>query len=298
MRNQGGWWRDFFDRARPRDADRRVTGYASDEWVTAFVASALAAVPSRDARDAAREALALLLGPPDGRRRLGLSRAAARRRRHDHLGAEAGPVARRARGRAAGGRTPPDRGTDRERRRGRHLSSRRRLSRSRAFLRMDGSYAGWCAPHTCVTAAAAALGIVPAMTSYLAAAQRRDGSWTGHWWDDDEYTTARAIEALAASTVHARAVEAAVEWSSGRIGRDGAVRSAAHGGPSPFATALALQRHPCRRCTSDLRSVDRGGRPGRTVAARPPARGRFVGVIGAPSSPCSVGSSRRGGPRR
>ena len=41
-RNQGGWWRDFFDRGRPRDADLRVTGYASDEWVTAYVANAMA----------------------------------------------------------------------------------------------------------------------------------------------------------------------------------------------------------------------------------------------------------------
>lgn len=239
MRNQGGWWRDFFDRARPADADRRVTGYASDEWVTAFVAYALSTVPIPDARDAAGDALALLL---------------ARRHRlagwgyHALLPADADTttwVLRLARSlgkpeeeRLGAGRrlieslTGPDGGV------ATYLSDAAvPLAR---FLRMDGSYAGWCSPHTCVTAAAAVLEIVPATTAYLIAAQAPDGSWAGHWWDDDEYTTARAVEALAGSSTHAAAVGDAVAWCSDRIGPDGAVWSAAHGGPSPFATALAL----------------------------------------------------------
>lgn len=239
MRNQAGWWRDFFDRARPADVDRRVTGYASDEWVTAFVANALASVPIPDARAAAGDALALLL---------------ARRHRlagwgyHALLPADADTtswVLRLARSLGE-----PE---------GERLCVARRLIEAQTgrdggvatyspdaaaplarFLRMDGSYAGWCAPHTCVTAAAAALKIVPAMTSYVRASQLPDGSWAGHWWDDDEYATARAVEALVGSTAHAAAVGVAVAWCSDRIGPDGAVCSAAHGGPSPFATALAL----------------------------------------------------------
>jgi squalene cyclase len=81
---------------------------------------------------------------------------------------------------------------------------------------------------------------VPAMTSYLLAAQAPSGSWSGHWWDDDEYTTARAVEALAGSGAHAEAVRDAASWCSDRVDPDGSVWSAAHGGPSPFATALAL----------------------------------------------------------
>ncbi|HJV09514.1 MAG TPA: prenyltransferase/squalene oxidase repeat-containing protein, partial [Acidimicrobiales bacterium] len=109
------------------------------------------------------------------------------------------------------------------------------------FLRMEGSYAGWCGTHTCVTAAAAVLDLDPRMPEFLVQAQRPDGSWAGHWWDDDEYTTARAIEALVPDVDHADAVMRATAWAAARISDNGAVRSVAHGGDSPFATALALQ---------------------------------------------------------
>jgi hypothetical protein len=90
-----------------------------------------------------------------------------------------------------------------------------------------------------VTAAAAALELSPAPLDFLRAAQRADGSWTAHWWDDDEYATARAVEVLASDGDEA-AVARAVGWAESRVGPDGAVVSALHGGPSPFATALAL----------------------------------------------------------
>ena len=64
-RNQGGLWRDFFDRARPAHTEQRVTGYASDEWVTAYVAWALASTGLPRARAAAEEALSLLLSRRD-----------------------------------------------------------------------------------------------------------------------------------------------------------------------------------------------------------------------------------------
>src|SRR5205085_1424958 len=53
------------------------------------------------------------------------------------------------------------------------------------FLAMPGPYDGWCGIHTCVTAAAAALDLGPAPLEFLRRAQRTDGSWAGHWWDDD-----------------------------------------------------------------------------------------------------------------
>src|SRR5262249_10849069 len=95
------------------------------------------------------------------------------------------------------------------------------------FLRMPGPYDGWCGVHTCVTAAAAVLGHDPEQIEFLVRAQRGDGSWTGHWWDDDEYTTARAVEALARRGEHNAAVTRAVEWASARAG----------GSTSAFATA-------------------------------------------------------------
>src|SRR5205085_779729 len=63
----------------------------------------------------------------------------------------------------------------------------------------DGSYAGWCATsHACVTAAAASVGYEPGR-EFLRSAQHADGSWRSYWWDDDEYATALAAEALAAT---------------------------------------------------------------------------------------------------
>jgi hypothetical protein len=237
-RTQGGWWRDFFDRGRPANAERRATD-ASDEWVTAFVACALASVPTRNAQDAARDALGLLLRRHDGSAGWGF---------HALLPADADTTtwvlrlataldvpddARLAAGRQlvaaltrADGTVctyPPAAGAQ--------------LAR---FLNVESSFAGWCGAHLCVTAAVAAMQGQSRPLAALRDTQQPDGSWQGHWWHDDEYTTARAVEALARQPGHAEQVAAAVWWSAGRIGSDGAVHSIAHGGPSAFATALAL----------------------------------------------------------
>jgi len=239
-RNQGGLWRDFFDRGRPRDIDRRVTGYASDEWVSAYIATALAGMPRVDARTAARHALGRLLARRGGARPgwgyhallpadadttawvLRLAEALDGGH-HERLEAARSFVA---------DLTDPDGAV--------HTYSEDAAGHLAEFLAMPGSYAGWCAAHTCVTAAVAALEPDGASARHLLAVQDADGSWSGHWWDDDEYTTARAIEALARTAGAADAVTRGVAWCAGRIGDDGAVRSQAHGGPSPFATALAL----------------------------------------------------------
>jgi hypothetical protein len=47
------------------------------------------------------------------------------------------------------------------------------------------------------------------------------------------------VQALSAAGDHA-SVARAVRWADSRIGADGAAQSLAQGGPSPFATALAL----------------------------------------------------------
>jgi squalene-hopene/tetraprenyl-beta-curcumene cyclase len=237
-RNQGGWWRDFFDRGQPPGVERLVTD-GSDEWVTAYVGWALAGVASADSQSAARDALALLLRrthgapgwgyhalvPPDGDSTTWVLRLA------QTLAAPAAPPLiagrwlvqslTRSDGTVA---TYPTEAT----------------AALAEFRQIPGSYAGWCAGHMCVTAVAAALDGASAPVAALLAGQRPDGSWRGHWWNDDEYTTARAVEALARQPDAGGAVAAGLRWCAERIGDDGAVRSVAQGGPSPFATALAL----------------------------------------------------------
>ena len=240
-RNQGGWWRDFFDRARPRGVDRRVTGYASDEWVSAYVATVLASLRTGEAYAAARHTLERLLARRRGERD-GWGY-------HALLPADADTTAwvlRLARtlgvdqsGRLAQGGRFIEGLTDATG--AVHTYPEHAAGQLAEFLLMEGSFAGWCGPHTCVTAAVAALDSSGAAAGHLLEAQRPDGSWGGHWWDDDEYTTARAIEALARRPGAERSVDRAVRWCVGRVGEDGAVSSEAHAGPSAFATALALQ---------------------------------------------------------
>jgi Prenyltransferase and squalene oxidase repeat len=239
-RNQSGLWRDFFDRGRPRDVERRVNGYASDEWVSAYIATALAGVPRTKARDAARHALARLLArrggklagwgyhallPPDADTTAWVLRLA------DAVDTDDRDRLTPARSFVAS--LTDSSGAV-------HTYAEEAAGPLAEFLLMDGSYAGWCGAHTCVTAAVAALEPDGPSAGHLLEAQNADGSWSGHWWDDDEYATARAIEALAARPGAGDAVARAIAWSAGRISEDGAVRSHAHAGASPFATALAL----------------------------------------------------------
>jgi squalene cyclase len=72
---------------------------------------------------------------------------------------------------------------------------------------------------------------------FLRHAQRDDGSWAAYWWEDDEYATALAAEALAATgrPDDRPRVESAVRWTLARIGQDGAAAG------SPFATAWCVR---------------------------------------------------------
>ncbi|MBI3944281.1 MAG: terpene cyclase/mutase family protein, partial [Chloroflexi bacterium] len=105
-------------------------------------------------------------------------------------------------------------------------------------------YGGWTDSHVCVTAAAAGLqdADIPCLT-FLRQRQMPVGGWQGYWWEDDEYTTGLAAEALAQSgDVRDRdRVEKAVAWVRQRVNPAGAVISLAYGENSPFATAWAVR---------------------------------------------------------
>jgi Prenyltransferase and squalene oxidase repeat len=227
-RTQTGWWRDF---SGVLGDDRRWRAGTGDEWVTAYVGAAVAGLARADARRAGRRAWALLvdrrppgtgwgfnrLAPPDADSTAWALRLAAA------LGQEASPPAAR---------------------------TRERLD---DYILADGGLAtyrdgalgppaavdstGWSrTAHACVTAAAAGLGSCRAL-EFLRRSHGEDGSWSGYWWEDPEYTTALAAEALHATRARADQVrvEAAVVWALGRIGPDGSVRQSA------FATALCVR---------------------------------------------------------
>lgn len=100
-------------------------------------------------------------------------------------------------------------------------------------LAEDASFAGWQAPHACVTAAAApALGLLT--QDYLGRQQGDAGNWRGYWWPDDEYTTALATDVLPATRA------AAVGWAQARLDPTGAV-AGLDGEPSAWATAWCLR---------------------------------------------------------
>ncbi len=108
----------------------------------------------------------------------------------------------------------------------------------------DVDLPGWMGVHTCVTAAAAC---VPAFTEllvpWLLARQHEDGRWDGYWWEDPQYTTSLAVEALGMSTVGGRAgaMARAARWTASTLDDQGLVRNDDFPDGSPFATALAVR---------------------------------------------------------
>jgi hypothetical protein len=236
-RDRSGCWHEFSGALGDCDGWRSMAG-GSDEWATAFVAVALAGTGTRDAVAAARRAWTVLaerrlpaagwgynrLLPVDADSTSWTLRLAG------VTGAAGSRPAQAARGVVADHRLA-DGG----------VSSYTPASCPRPgderLASPDGSYAGWCErSHACVTAATALTGDLHAL-AFLRGAQRAGGSWRSYWWSGDEYATAFAAEALAATgrDDDRGRVERAAEWAAARIGPDGSV------GSSPFATALAIR---------------------------------------------------------
>jgi hypothetical protein len=253
-RTRAGWWRDFSGTAGAHEEWSTTSGW-SDEWVSAFVATALASTRDARALQASRATWTLLaerrmpvagwgynrMLPVDGDSTAwGLLLAAA-------TGAGDTWPARAARVALERHRLP-DGG----------IASYRAAERPRpaaaSVTPPDGSYAGWCATsHACVTAAAASLGDEPAR-DFLRGAQRADGSWAAYWWRDDEYATGLAAEALAASGREDDRVRVAAAggWAAGRLGSDGAA------GSSAFATAWLLRTLGLERSAAGVRGHREG----------------------------------------
>jgi hypothetical protein len=222
-RNAEGWWEDFTGPIGP-----------SDEWVTAYVAMALAGEDHRAAQAAARAGWRLLLG---------------RRGSADGWGYNA---------RSPGDADSTDWGLRLAAWCGAGDHPRAQAARRfvEAHMRPDGSVItylpgtftppgadGWALPHVCVTAGMAAVpGFEERCRNYLAGVQQADGSWRNFWSPDHDYATALSAEALSQGTPEQRAlVPAAVRWGLERLAARGAVVSPERPGGSPFATAWCLR---------------------------------------------------------
>ena len=229
-----GWWRDFDTLAGP-----------SDEWVSAYVATVLAAASDPRARPRAWCTWRRL------RRRRWWSGGWGYNRRvpGDADSTTWGLHLAHALGAGSGWRV----------RRGyRFLARHVRPDGGVATYSEDGpirhftrvrpgfSFRGWCGTHVCVTAAAASLpglGADGRVRAYLRRAQSGDGGWTAYWWCDRGMATALAAEALAESSAgeDTEARRRAAGWAAGRAGKDGSVGSVTHPAGSAFAAAWCLR---------------------------------------------------------
>ncbi|MEM7334543.1 MAG: prenyltransferase/squalene oxidase repeat-containing protein [Chloroflexota bacterium] len=106
------------------------------------------------------------------------------------------------------------------------------------------SFAGWCQPQVCVTAAAASLPhFFDGTVDYLRQTQVRNGRWCSYWWMEDAYATTLAVEALAQSGAPSaqQQVNKAVAWGLEQMTPDGFVPSWTRPNGSTFATALVVR---------------------------------------------------------
>jgi squalene cyclase len=244
-RDEDGWWRDF-----------HLAAGASDEWVTAYVGAALAAVPGLHTTAAAAWSLLLDrrqrasgqwgyngLTPEDADSTCWALRLAGA------LGA--GPHRRAVRARTRLG--------DHRRQDG-GIATYAEEGPIRRFIDAPETlgFGGWCGSHTCVTAAVAGLPeLRDAVRPFLLARQQGDGSWRAYWWQDDEYATALAAEGLWGCGIAAdrERVAAAAAWAAGRLAGAGVPTEDQPEG-SPFATAWCL------------RLLELGGDPAAAARAR------------------------------
>jgi hypothetical protein len=131
-------------------------------------------------------------------------------------------------------------------------------------------FAGWCRPHTEVTAAAgralAGSAAATAAWEHVRSQQRPDGSWSSYWWICPHYATLQAVE-LAMTLGDRAAVGRAAEWAR---------RARYH---DAFATALTLsvllaageRGDPVERAVARLADLqeDDGGWPSHPILRIP-----------------------------
>lgn len=226
-RNQQGWWQDFLTPAG-----------VSDAWVTAFVGTTLASLPANSAaRRAAYGAWHLLAErhrtgggwgyhtavPADADTTLwALQLAAALAIKSPQIDSAYAFLQQHLR---------PNGG----------IATYATEEPIRAYIGLPPeivSFAGWCAAHTCVTAAAATLPpLASQLSSYLRATQRPDGRWCSYWWFEHAYSTALAATALAANGKQdQQRVQKAVTWASHTLQKRSRTSRLA-----PFALAWILR---------------------------------------------------------
>jgi len=228
-RNQKGWWRDFC-----------LYKQRSDEWVTAYVGTVLAALPDQQAKLAARQAWFLLVN----RRQLEPAWGY-----NAFFSPDFDSTAWALRLATALGEMKSQRAQIAAEFIVKHISSTGGVATYSEELapRVYGasvSVKGWSGVHTCVTAAVAGLEeIGEASLDFLKKTQQDDGSWKAYWWYDYEYATALAAEALATSGYQRnyQQVKLAIEWAAERISPSGAVYSRQYANNSAFATAWCVR---------------------------------------------------------
>jgi hypothetical protein len=238
-RGDDGLWRDY-----------ETLAGLSDEWVTAYVGTALGGVTDPVAVACASEAWGRLVS----RRWWSAGRGYNRRVPADadstawflHLAERVGRsktlTARRA------GRFLDD-----------HLLSCGGIATYsiagpiRRFIGVarDAPFEGWCRDHVCVTGAAATLEHVngsPMVRAYLRKQQKDDGHWNGYWWADPEFATSLAAEALNrnGTLTDRTAVQAAIAWAEAKVRMDNEL-SAFSVAAVARLFALAAHEHRCGR---------------------------------------------------
>jgi squalene-hopene/tetraprenyl-beta-curcumene cyclase len=224
--------------------DFPAVGSGSDEWVTAYIGAAVAAVGTPAAQSAARNAWTSL---------------AAQRRWSGGWGYMAAAPTD-ADSTATALRLAEAIGADRTVRawRARLFLGQHQLASGglctyiwpRRMVWQTGlreTYKGWCSAHACVSANAAHLARFRGrrrLRGYLQSHQLADGSWRAYWWYDEKAcATALAAEALATSSDPAdvAALERAVRWAMTDATRHPVITTQAAPDGSPYAMALRLR---------------------------------------------------------
>lgn len=229
-RSSGASWSDF-----------DLFGGESDVWVTAFTGRMLAETEEPSAREMADDALDWLVARPSDQRWVYSSEAPRDAdstvcvlRLADRMGRETPETGE---GYAF---VESHMGADGA------VSTYQDADFRAKFGADDVDRSGWYSGHGCVTAAAATLPRLDGVSrslQYLRDHQGADGSWTGYWWLDSEYTTAFAVEAFTVSgdeRDRARIRDAA-RWVAERFEDRGAVETPRSPEGAPFVTALGVR---------------------------------------------------------